>query len=50
MRLTYVGPHDAVDVGGITVKRGESANLPKSLLDQPDNWQPAKAAPNKKES
>lgn len=49
-RMTYVGPHDSVDVAGLTVARGESADLPKDLLDQPDNWQPAKAAPNKKES
>lgn len=50
MRLTYVGPHDSVDVGGVSVKRGESADLPKALLDQPDNWQPVKAATTKKEN
>lgn len=49
-RMKYVGPHDAVDVAGVSVKRGEDADLPKDLLDQPDNWQPVKAATTKKES
>lgn len=49
-RMKYVGPLDAVDVGAVTVKRGQVADLPKSLLDQPDNWQPVKAATTKKES
>lgn len=45
--IKYVGNHDAVEVAGLVVKRGESADFPaqiaKSLLDQPDNWQPAEA-------
>jgi hypothetical protein len=47
--LKYVGPHDAVEVRdvGATVARGESCDFPadlaKSLLEQPDNWQPVKA-------
>ncbi len=49
--MTYVGPHDEVDVLGVTVKRGEAADLPNDLLEQPDNWQPVKAAtPKKKET
>jgi hypothetical protein len=52
-RLTYVGPFDAVviDVApqlAVTVAHGDdvevSDQLGESLLDQPDNWQPAKAA------
>ena len=50
MDLEYVGPHDAVDVAGVVVKRGESADLPEELLKQSDNWQPVKAPTKKKES
>lgn len=49
--MKYVGPHDAVDILTITVKRGETADLPDDLLEQTDNWQPVKAAtPKKKET
>jgi hypothetical protein len=53
MDVTYVGPHDAVqlDLGdgvAVTVARGGkvtvSDELAAGLLDQPTNWQPAKAA------
>ena len=66
MQLTYVGPHDAVDVplkrgGKVTVKRDESESIPseiaESLLEQGDShWvatkPPAapKASPTPKES
>jgi hypothetical protein len=52
-RLTYVGPFDAVVIEvapqlTATVAHGEevevSDQLGESLLDQPDNWQPAKTA------
>jgi hypothetical protein len=48
MKVTYVGPHDAVDVLGVgTVAQGKSvevsAEIGKSLLKQADNWQPATA-------
>lgn len=46
--MRYVGPHDAVDVGVVTVKRGETVDLPEDLLEQTDNWQPVKAATVKK--
>lgn len=46
--MKYVGPHDAVDVGILTVKRGEVADLPEDLLEQSDNWQPVKTATTKK--
>ena len=54
--LKYIGPHDAVELRdvGVTVARGESfdcpAELAKSLLEQPDNWQAVKAAKTEKES
>jgi len=47
MKLTYVGPHDGVDVplpdgSEPTVKHGESRDFPEeiaaSLLEQGDNW------------
>lgn len=46
MKLTYTGPHDAIEVvvkGATTVvARGESVNVPadqaRDLLDQPSNW------------
>lgn len=50
VRITYVGPHDAVDVpaAGVTgLARGETvevgSGLAASLLEQPTNWQPAPA-------
>lgn len=50
-QLTYVGPHDAVEVAGQVVAQGESAPFPdalaKSLLEQTDNWQPVKAPAKK---
>ena len=54
-RLTYVGPHDGVELmlpdGGIaTVARGDhletTPDHAAALLEQPTNWQPA--APDKK--
>lgn len=52
IKLTYVGPHDAVHVPaiGADVARGETldvadAELAAALLEQTDNWQPAKPAP-----
>lgn len=51
MRIKYVGPHDSVDVGGLTFKFGVPGDVPavlgKCLLEQADNWQSAAA---KKES
>lgn len=55
MKLTYVGPHDAVDLDlpfdgadkfeTVTVARGQShAFSPEDaarLLEQPSNWQPS---------
>lgn len=46
MKLKYVGPHDEVEVAGIyVVRRGDTfecdAELSASLLEQPDNFQPA---------
>ena len=55
MQLKYIGPHDAVELRdvGVTVVRGESfdcpAELAKSLLEQPDNWQAVKSAKTEKE-
>lgn len=52
--LTYVGPHDEVDVpdAGATCTRGGaievSEELAQRLLEQPSNWQPAKAADDKR--
>lgn len=53
VKLRYVGPHDEVEVaahdGSIhIVRKGDPAKefpaaVAKSLLDQPDNWQPEKA-------
>lgn len=53
MKLTYVGPHEAVSVplpedgGVVTVERGKQAEFPSetaaSLLDQgSDHWQKTK--------
>ncbi len=50
--LTYVGPHDEVEVAGLLAKRGESIEVPaevagsaptskspgSGLLAQADNW------------
>lgn len=46
-RIKYVGPHDEVEVVGLSpVARGADvdcpADLAKSLLEQADNWQPVK--------
>lgn len=46
MTVKYVGPHDAVEVAGLVVERGKSADLgdlEPSLLEQVDNWQPVTA-------
>lgn len=54
MKLTYVGPHDAVRVplptgGSPEVERGGDIDVPDSyaerLLEQPSNWQRAKTKP-----
>jgi hypothetical protein len=53
--ITYVGPFDAVHVPALAaeVRKNESVeadtDTAKSLLEQGDNWKPAKAA-TKKES
>lgn len=58
-KLTYVGPHTAVEVplppyGQIVavVERGHAYDFPADfapgLLEQPTNWVPAKAAPKEK--
>lgn len=54
IKITYVGNHDAVHVPalGADVARGETvdvadADLAASLLEQVDNWQPAKPAPSR---
>jgi len=49
--ITYVGPHDGVEIrlpDGATVavcQRGQSIDVPEAeamrLLEQPSNWQPA---------
>lgn len=51
MLITYVGPHDGVEIrlpDGATVavcQRGQSVDVPEAeahrLLEQPTNWQPA---------
>jgi hypothetical protein len=49
--IKYIGSHDAVDVAGRVVTKGEAVDLgdlEKSLLEQADNWQPVKTAPIKK--
>lgn len=54
MTIRYIGPHDAVEVVGVTVTRGDVINLgdvEPGLLKQPDNWQsvtPAKKTAAKK--
>lgn len=56
MELTYTGPHDRVEVPLpdtlVEVARGGTIDVPDeigaSLLDQTDNWQPAKRR-NRKE-
>ena len=53
MKVTYVGPHDAVEVAGVgVVVRGADVDvddaLGKSLCVQGDNWAPVTA--KKKES
>ena len=52
----YVGAHDAVEVPAanlLEVKNGETvevdSDLAKSLLEQPDNWQPGKKSTAKTE-
>lgn len=52
MKLKYVGPHDEVEVAGVhVVKRGEAfecdAELGKSLLEQPDNFESVTASKTK---
>jgi hypothetical protein len=51
MKVTYVGPFDAVEVSGLVVERGAvvdvDAALGKSLLDQGDNWAPVTAKKQK---
>lgn len=53
-KFTYVGPHDAVDIGGVTVLSGgvfeASPEQTRSLSEQPDNWKPVAAPTKKKES
>jgi hypothetical protein len=49
MQVRYVGSADSVFVSalGVTVQQGETVDagdLAESLLDQPANWQPVKAA------
>jgi hypothetical protein len=49
MQVRYVGSADSVFVPalGVTVQQGETVDagdLAESLLDQPANWQPVKAA------
>jgi len=51
--IKYIGSHDAVDVAGRIVNKGEAVDLgdlEKSLLEQPDNWQSVKAATKTKEA
>lgn len=50
-RLRYVGPHtDGVEIPslGLLVAHGETVDVDEetytALLEQPDNWQPVKAA------
>lgn len=53
-KVTYIGPHDAVEVLGQVCENGESIDVPSdaasSLLKQPSNWQAVTTtpAPNKK--
>ena len=49
-KFVYVGPHDAVEINGlVAVRDGEPIDGPPDLKDQPDNWQPVKAAQKDKE-
>lgn len=48
MKVTYVGPHDAVVIPALDdleVKRGETAEVPddvaERMLEQPGNWRVA---------
>ena len=58
MRVSYVGPHDAVEVPdvGIAVRRNEPVDVPdadaEKLLRQPEAWEKVAApkAPAKKGS
>lgn len=48
-QFKYIGPHDVVEVDGVgTVTRGDvvdvDGELAAGLEQQPDNWQPTKAA------
>lgn len=50
-RIRYVGPFDAVDVPGLGLNISGIVDCPDdlaaSLLEQEDNWKPAKAAKSK---
>jgi predicted RecA/RadA family phage recombinase len=57
-KLTYVGPHDAVEIEvaprkWVEVKHGAVVDvgdqLAVGLLDQPDNWKPAKTTKSQQE-
>lgn len=64
MELTYVGPHDAVEIDlpldqaqktqTVVVAHGDSYDFSDEdagrLLEQPTNWKPAAAAPPKPEA
>lgn len=54
MKITYVGPHDAVEVPGVgAVKHGDALTVPdglgKSLLEQATNWQPVTTVKRKEQ-
>jgi len=54
VKITYVGPHDAVEVPGVgAVKHGDALTVPdslgKSLLEQATNWQPVTATKSKEQ-
>ena len=56
MQVKYIGAHDAVSIplpygGAITVKHGETVNVPDSigpsLIEQTENWIAVKAKTKK---
>jgi hypothetical protein len=46
MKVIYEGPHDVVEVAGITAERGQAVDVPdevgKALLEQ-DTWTEARS-------
>jgi hypothetical protein len=54
VKITYTGPHDAVEVPGVgVVKHGDTLTVPdavgQSLLEQETNWQPVTTVKRKEQ-